>query len=112
MVCQQNELAAAVRNRRPRHANGATDVVPDKESTCPQQQRAAAGTDMNMQWVDISSRHCLLQHAACDLPFKSCSKNSLRAACSRCNCLQVGQMSDIIKTQFGYHLILCEGRKA
>jgi hypothetical protein len=30
----------------------------------------------------------------------------------RCNCLQVGQMSDVIKTQFGYHLILCEGRKA
>eukprot|EP00879_Flechtneria_rotunda_P028848 GHRR01031080.1.p2 GENE.GHRR01031080.1~~GHRR01031080.1.p2 ORF type:complete len:100 (+),score=11.12 GHRR01031080.1:124-423(+) len=26
--------------------------------------------------------------------------------------LQVGQMSDIIKTQFGYHIILCEGRKA
>eukprot|EP00882_Tetradesmus_deserticola_P007153 GHRQ01007532.1.p2 GENE.GHRQ01007532.1~~GHRQ01007532.1.p2 ORF type:complete len:118 (+),score=22.19 GHRQ01007532.1:366-719(+) len=26
--------------------------------------------------------------------------------------LQVGQMSDIVKTQFGYHLILCEGRKA
>ncbi|WIA18857.1 hypothetical protein OEZ85_003534 [Tetradesmus obliquus] len=26
--------------------------------------------------------------------------------------LQVGQMSDVIKTQFGYHLILCEGRKA
>lgn len=26
--------------------------------------------------------------------------------------LQVGQMSEPIKTQFGYHLILCEGRKA
>lgn len=30
-----------------------------------------------------------------------------------CRCVpQVGQMSEPIKTQFGYHLILCEGRKA
>lgn len=26
--------------------------------------------------------------------------------------LQVGQMSDVIKTQFGYHIILCEGEQA
>lgn len=26
--------------------------------------------------------------------------------------LQVGQMSAVIKTQFGYHLILCEGEQA
>ncbi|KAF6256797.1 hypothetical protein COO60DRAFT_1702178 [Scenedesmus sp. NREL 46B-D3] len=25
---------------------------------------------------------------------------------------RVGQMSDVVKSQFGYHLILCEGRKA
>eukprot|EP00878_Enallax_costatus_P013989 GHUV01014629.1.p2 GENE.GHUV01014629.1~~GHUV01014629.1.p2 ORF type:complete len:119 (+),score=17.51 GHUV01014629.1:237-593(+) len=25
--------------------------------------------------------------------------------------LQVGQMSDVIKTQFGYHIILCEGER-
>lgn len=110
--CQQPRACIAL------HACARMQLLLDSSQVATAYSEDAARKGGDLGWKRRNELVGPFAEAAFKLQVRSCAcclaaKRAARSLCvAAVAALQVNQMSDIIKTQHGYHLILCEGRKA